>query len=75
VSPPLKERRHVHPEYWTEADHYHFENRISNELRELRLDVERLNSRLTYLLGGLGLLAFVIPIIAPWIRGLLGVPS
>lgn len=66
---------HNHPEYWTEGDHYRFEDRVSKELEKLRKDVESLSARLTLMLGGLGILAFLIPILAPLIRDLFGVPA
>lgn len=66
---------HFHPEYWTERDHERYEDRTSNEIRELRKDVEVLSTRITYLLGGLGLLMFLATLFAPLIRTLLGVPA
>lgn len=66
---------HIHPEYWTEADHQHFESQISGELKELRKDVEKLGTRLTWLFGGISLGAFLITILAPFVRIFLGMPQ
>lgn len=45
---------------WTKGDQERFEDRIAVELRELREDVERLGMRFAWLLGGLGVLVFVV---------------
>lgn len=65
--------QHNHPEYWTEADHYRFEDRITTELHELRQDVNKLSSRLTWLLGGLSLASFLVTLFARVILPALGV--
>lgn len=65
---------HNHPEYWTETEHYRFEDRVAGEIRELRVDVEKLSSRLTWIMGGLSLLTFLITILAPFLRSWIGVP-
>lgn len=75
---------HVHPEYWTENAHHRYEDRTSSELLKIdkRLEmidhrVEGLTTRITLLIGGLGLIAFLLPIISPFVRLWLGldVPS
>lgn len=58
---------HFHPEYATEQDQHRMEDRINARL-------DRLESRMTMLMGGLGVLAFLIPIVTPFVRGLLGIP-
>lgn len=74
---------HVHPEYWTEADHNRFEDRLANEIEKVRREanarmdrmsdqIDGLNRNLLLIAGGLGLLAFLLPIIAPFIRTLFG---
>ena len=73
--PTRPARDHVHTEYWTEQDHYRFEDRVTAEIRELRKDVETLSSRLTWLLGGLALATFLITILAPFVRDFIGVPT
>jgi len=47
---------------------------MSEEFRDLRNSVERLTNRVTLLMGAIGLLIFIIPIAAPFIRSLLGIP-
>ena len=65
---------HVHPEYWTADQHHRFEDRVSKEIHNLRADVEAIGTRLTLLIGGLAILAFVIPIVVPFIQNALNVP-
>ena len=65
---------HYHPEYWTEADHYRFEDRISKEIHDLRSEVREWAQRLTLILGGLSLMFFLLPLLAPFFRGWLGLP-
>lgn len=67
---------HVHPDYWTEQDHDRFESRVGNEIHALRNQVEGLRvelnkatSRLSWLLGALGVAVFVVNIaVTVWIR-------
>lgn len=47
---------------WTRRDQERFEDRISTELHELRKDVQHLAFRFAWMLGGLGVLVFVINI-------------
>lgn len=65
---------HVHPDYWTRPDQHRYEDRTQAELQKLEKAVDRLTQRVTLLLGGIGLLVFVIPIISPWVRSFVGVP-
>lgn len=65
---------HLHPEYWEVSDQRHYEERIGNELQGLRRDVKSLADRVLMLIGALGLLAFILPIVAPFIRTLFQVP-
>ena len=64
---------HFHPDCWTRTEQHRREDRIDEDIDDLRKDIGRLNNRLTLMLGGIGLLAFVLPIIAPFIRIWLGV--
>jgi hypothetical protein len=66
---------HHHPEAWSKFDQHRFEDRISEELKKVRGDLERLTIRLTYLLGGLAFLAFLLPLLAPLMRSVLGIPN
>ena len=75
---PTPQRRvddHYHPEYWTAEQHNRFEDRLSKEVHQLRADVETIGDRLTWILGGLALLAFLFPFLSPWIGRILGVPT
>lgn len=73
--PVRRADEHVHTEYWTADAHHRFEDRVSKELHELRSDVAALTSRLTYLLGALAIIAFMLPIIAPFVRAILGLDA
>ena len=64
---------HYHPEYWSVANHERYEDRIGSEIRDLEKAVERLTHRITLMLGGLGLLVFVLPVVAPFIRAAIGI--
>jgi len=65
---------HYHPELWAVDQQHRYEDRIKDELESLERAVDRLTQRVTMLLGGIGLLVFVIPIVSPWIRSFVGVP-
>jgi hypothetical protein len=60
----------VHPEYWTEADHNRFEDRVSLELHHVKQEVRSLSNRLTYMLGAVAILAFLLPMFAPFLGSL-----
>lgn len=66
---------HFHPEYWGKDDHWRFEARVQAELEKIEEAVERLTTRITMMLGGLALIAFLLPIIAPFVRQWIGVPT
>lgn len=66
---------HVHPEYWTEFDQEKYERRVAREVHGLRSEVKQLADRVLMLLGAIMLLAFLIPIAAPFIRSAIGVPD
>ena len=70
----------MHPEYWEESQQHRYEDRTSSELRQIReemshmrTDLKETANRVLMLFVGVGILAFVIPIVAPFIRQLLGV--
>lgn len=65
---------HYHPEYWQREDQHRYDDRTRAEIQRLERAVDRLTQRVTLLLGGIGLLVFVIPIVSPWIRSFVGVP-
>lgn len=54
---------------WTRADQRRFEDGIRAELHELREDIAKVASRVTLILGGLGVLVFVVNVaIAIYLR-------
>ena len=61
---------HFHPDVWSREEQHRFEDGLERELKEMRQEVRSLSNRLLIVMGGLGLLAFVLPIIAPFVRGL-----
>lgn len=66
---------HVHAEAWTKDDHYRFEARVTSELEKLETAVHDLTNRVTLMLGGLTLVAVLLPVIAPFIRAWLNVDT
>ena len=64
---------HHHSEYWEEAQQHRFEDRLAEEIRGIKAEVKGLNTRLTMLFGALMLLAFILPIAAPFIRGIISI--
>lgn len=66
---------HVHPEYWTEADQERYERRVAQEVHGLRGEVKQLADRVLMMLGAIGLLAFLLPLAAPFIRAAFGVEA
>jgi hypothetical protein len=65
---------HYHPEYWARDAQHRYEDRMQRDMQDLREAVDKLTQRVTYLLGAIGLLVFVLPIAAPFIRSFLGMP-
>lgn len=59
---------HKHEEYWTRDEHYRFDERVARELDKLEDAVDKLTTRVTLLVGGLGVLAFLANVFAPVIR-------
>lgn len=59
---------HVHPDSWTKEDHRHFEVGVKAELEKLEESVKELTHRMTLMLGGLMIIAFLLPVIAPFVR-------
>ena len=71
------DRHHWHPEVWTKAEQHRYEDKtgsaledIGDELRDMRGEVRMLSNRITLLLGGLGLVAFLLPIATLFVRAL-----
>lgn len=65
---------HYHPEHWTQDQQHRYEDRVGREMEKLEAAVDRLTNRVTLLMGAIGLLVFILPIAAPFIRGFLGLP-
>lgn len=72
---PSRSTGHHHPEYWEKDDHWKFEARMQRELEEIQRAVERLTFRITLMLGGLALIAVLLPVISPFIRAWLDLPQ
>lgn len=66
---------HHHPEYWSAESHYRFEERLTREVEKLEEAVNALTIRITLMLGGLTLIAFLLPILAPFMRALLNLDT
>jgi uncharacterized membrane protein len=64
---------HIHQEYWRETDQHRHEDEITQRFSRIEQAIERLTNRITLLFGAIGLLLFVLPILAPFIRDFLGV--
>jgi hypothetical protein len=64
---------HWHVEYQTHEAQIRYEQRIEKQLEEIRDELQVLANRMLLMMGGLGLVAFLLPIIAPFLRDLLGV--
>lgn len=74
TGPRRRASDHVHPEYWEESQQHRYEDKIGAELNGIKHEVKTLSDRILLVMGGVGLLAFVLPLIAPFIRGLFGIP-
>lgn len=64
---------HHHPEYWSREGQYRFEDHMRVELQKLEQAVDRLTTRVTMMLGGLTLVAVLLPVISPFIRAWLNI--
>ena len=63
---------HWHREYWTTEQHHRFEDRVSKDIEKLEVAVHELTRRVTLMLGGLTLIAILLPILAPFMRAVFG---
>lgn len=70
----VRQPGHVHPDLWSKSDQHRYEDQTSAKLSEVEKAVDRLTQRVTLLMGAIGLLVFILPIAAPFIRGFLGLP-
>ena len=65
---------HEHHEYWRRESQYRYEDRIGDELQGIKEELKSISTRITLLMGAVALFAFLIPILAPFIRAFLNVP-
>lgn len=70
-TPQRRASDHVHNEYWEILDQHRFEDRIADEMKGMRQELRSLRQTVTLLMGAIGILAFMLPIIAPFIRSVL----
>ncbi len=66
---------HYHPDTWSREDHHRYEDRIAKEIANLETSVEKLTTRVTLMIGAIGILGFVIPLLAPFIRAFLNLDT
>jgi hypothetical protein len=64
---------HWHVEYQTHDAQLRYELRIEKQLEEIRRELDVIANRMLLMMGGLGIVAFMLPIVAPFLRDLLGV--
>jgi hypothetical protein len=62
---------HIHQEYWRESEQHRYEQEMNERLKGIEAAVRTLTQRLTYLAGAIGVLVFLIPVLAPFIRDFL----
>lgn len=65
---------HAHDDYWEVNQQHRYEDRIASELQGIKQEVGKLSSRITMLMGAVAVLAFLLPLIAPFIRDFLNFP-
>lgn len=66
---------HIHPDSWSKSDHNRFEDRMNDELTKIEKAIGSLTTRVTLMLGGLTLIAILLPVISPFIRAWLNVDT
>lgn len=71
----LPEDGHIHPDAWSKADHNRFEDRMNVELEKIEEAIGALTLRVTLMLGALTFIAILLPVISPFIRAWLDIPS
>jgi len=72
-TPRRRAEDHVHPEYWEETQQHRFEDRVGQELGGIKQEVSKLRQTVTMMIGAIGILAFLLPVIAPFIRSVLDI--
>lgn len=69
----MAEPRHYHPDLWSKSDQHRFEDRTEAQLEQIREELAKLRGQITMMLGAIGLVVFLLPIVAPFIRSLLNI--
>jgi hypothetical protein len=64
---------HIHQEYWRETEQHRYEEEVGKRIGRVEGAIEKLTQRITLLMGAIGLLLFVLPILAPYIRDFIGI--
>ncbi len=67
--------KHFHPEYRTQSDANRSEDRTSQDIHELSLEVRALSARISWLVGAVGVLVFIINLVAPLLTRWIGLPT
>lgn len=76
TNPQRRISDHYHPEfasYWSKADQHRYEDQTDTELRAIREELQKLRAQITLMLGAIGLVVFLLPVVAPFIRSLLNI--
>lgn len=58
---------------WTLAEQHRYEDKVDKRLGDIEKQLDAIGTRLTLMIGAIGLLAFILPVVAPFIRIWLGV--
>lgn len=66
---------HVHADAWSKDDHHRYEDRIARELQILEGAIDKLTMRVTIMVGGIGVVAFLTTIAAPFVRAFLNLDA
>lgn len=64
---------HIHQEYWRESEQHRYEEEVGHRINRVEQAIDKLTQRITLLMGAIGLLLFVLPILAPYIRDFIGI--
>ena len=73
ATPQRRISDHFHPDMWSKVDQHRYEDQTDSELKAIREELVKLRGQITLMLGALGLVVFLLPILAPFIRGLLNI--
>jgi hypothetical protein len=73
ATPQRRVSDHYHPDAWTKTDQHRYEDQTDSELKQIREELAKLRGQITLMLGAIGLVVFLLPVIAPFIRSLLNI--